>query len=86
MFIHLGNNVVIPAGEIIGVFDLEVTTTTKETREFLKIAEEEGFVTSVSAENLPKSFVVTEKQKQSVIYLSPISAATLRKRINKNKL
>lgn len=86
MFIHIGNNMVIPSGEIIGLFDLEVTTTTKETREFLKISEEEGFVTSVSAEDLPKSFIVTEKNGQSAIYLSPISAATLKKRINKNKL
>ena len=86
VFLHLGNDMVIPSKEIIGLFDLETTTTTKETREFLKISEEEGFVTSVSDEDMPKSFVVTEKKGQSAIYLSPISVTTLKKRINKNKL
>lgn len=80
MFLHLGDNYIIPIKDIIGIFDLEATTTTKETREFLNVSEEEGFITTISNE-MPKSFIVTEEDSKSRIYLSPISVATLRKRI-----
>jgi hypothetical protein len=51
----------------------------KCNREFLKTAEEEGFIEAVS-EDLPRSFVITEEDKKSKIYLSPISSVTLQKR------
>ncbi len=80
MFLHIGDNYMIPIKDIIGIFDLEATTTTKETREFLNVSEEEGFITTISKE-MPKSFIVTEEDSRSRIYLSPISASTLRKRM-----
>jgi len=80
VFFHIGDNVSIYIRDVIAIFDLETTTTTRDTREFLKIAEEEGFVVTVS-DDMPKSFVITEKDGQSIIYLSPISSATLRKRL-----
>ncbi len=81
MFLHLGGDVVIPVRDIIAVFDIETTTISKDTQEFLRIAEEEGFVETISAE-IPKSFVITEKEKKSRIILSPISSSTLIKRAN----
>ncbi len=81
MFLHIGADTVIPTKNIIAIFDMETTTISKYTREFLKIAEEEGFVESVS-DDLPKSFIVTETDKKSKIYLSPISSVTLKKRAN----
>ncbi len=79
MFLHIGGDVVIPIKDIIAIFDLEKTTISKDTREFLRTAEEEGFVESIS-DDLPKSFVLTETDKNSKIYLSPISSTTLQKR------
>lgn len=81
MFIHIGDNIAIPLKGIVGVFDLEGTTITKDTREFLKVAEEEGFVNTVS-NKMPRSFIVTEQNKQSVVYVTPISVSTIKKRIN----
>jgi len=80
VFFHIGDNVSIYIRDVIAIFDLETTTTTRDTREFLKIAEEEGFVVTVSVD-MPKSFIITEKNGQSMIYLSPISSATLKKRV-----
>jgi hypothetical protein len=51
----------------------------KDTKEFLKIAEEEGFVRRITKES-PKSFILTEVDKKTVIYYSPISSLTLCKR------
>jgi hypothetical protein len=56
---------------------MESTTDSEETCNFLKIAEEEGFIVDYS-EGDPSSFVVTEEK----IYYSMISSATLRKRVN----
>lgn len=79
MFLHIGGDVVIPMKNIIAIMDIDNTTISKDTKEFLKIAEEEGFVESIS-EDLPKTFIITETDKKSKIYLSPISSVTLQKR------
>lgn len=79
MFIHIGGDVVIPMKNIIAIMDMDTTTISKDTKEFLKIAEEEGFIESISMD-LPKSYVITEYEKKSKIYLSPISSVTLLKR------
>jgi extracellular matrix regulatory protein B len=79
MFLHIGGDVVIPVSTIIAILDIESTTISKDTKEFLTIAEEEGFIDSIS-DDLPKSFIITETDKKSKIYLSPISSITLQKR------
>lgn len=79
MYLHIGGDVVIPVKDVIAIFDLETTTVSKDTKEFLSIAEEEGFIIAIS-EDLPKSFIITEIANKSRIYLSPISSVTLQKR------
>ncbi|MCX7843328.1 MAG: DUF370 domain-containing protein [Clostridia bacterium] len=79
MFLHIGGDVVIPIKDVIAILDIESTTISKDTKEFLKISEEEGFIESISYD-LPKSFIITEHDKKSKIYLSPISSVTLQKR------
>ncbi len=79
MFLHLGENVVVPLKDIIGIFDTETTMYSTDTIQFLRMAEEDGFVERITKEN-PKSFVVAEVDKKSKIYLSPISSSTLTKR------
>ena len=80
MFLHIGGDVVIPLSTIIAILDIETTTISKDTKEFLTIAEEEGFIASIS-DDLPKTFIITETDKKSKIYLSPISSITLQKRV-----
>ncbi len=79
MFLHIGGDFVVPIKNVIAIMDLESTTLSKDTREFLSIAEEEGFIESIS-NDIPKSFIITEIDKKSKIYLSPISSITLQKR------
>lgn len=80
MYIHLGNNVMLPTSQIIGIFDLENTSISKRTRDFLSRAEKEGRVVNVSYD-LPKTFVVAgEKNKNIKVYISQISSSTLLKR------
>ena len=80
MYIHLGNNIMLPTSEIIGIFDLENTSVSKRTREFLNKAEKAGKVITVSYD-LPRSFVIAGKNFETAkIYISQISSSTLLKR------
>ena len=81
MYIHLGNEMVVKDKDIVGIFDLETTTISKHSRKFLEVAEKNKQVINVSYE-LPKSFIVTSKNKQNKVYISQISTATLQKRSN----
>lgn len=79
MYIHLGQETVIKANELIGIFDLENTTVSKNTRSFLAKAEKRGEVVNVTYE-LPKSFIITSNKKENKVYISQISSSTLYKR------
>ena len=73
MYLHLGNNFVIPEGEIIGIFDMDNTTISKHTRHLLRQAEKGGKVTAVT-NDLPKSFVLC---RDGSVYLCQISPSAL---------
>ena len=79
MFLHVGENVVVPIKDIIGIFDLQNTMYSSDTIQFLRLAEEDGFVERITDER-PKSFIIAEVDNMSKIYLSPISSTTLTKR------
>ncbi len=79
MFLHLGENVVVPIKDIIGIFDIETSMYSPDTTQFLRMAEEDGFVSRIT-EDKPKSFVIAEVNNMSKIFLSPISSSTLAKR------
>ncbi len=78
MYLYLGGDQVVKTDEILGIFDLDNTSVSRDTREFLRRAEQEGRVINVSPE-LPKSFLVAGPTPCTV-YICQISAATLHKR------
>ena len=81
MYLHLGSNVVVPQGDILGIFDLDNNTASRITREFIASAEVLGRVVSVG-EDLPKSFLLCrDKTGKETVYLSQLSPATLIKRV-----
>ncbi len=80
MYLHIGQETVVPMREIVGIFDMENTTVSKNTRVFLNEAQRRGRVITVG-DDLPKSFVVCQKgDGPPTIYISQISCATLLKR------
>jgi len=79
MYLHLGQNVVVPEADVIGIFDLDNTTGSSITRKFLRDAEKAGCLKTVSDE-LPRSFIVSGTEKELNIYLSQLSPQTLLKR------
>ena len=83
MFLHLGSDVVVNSKDIIGIMDMENTSTSKITREYLQKVEKENEIINVSYEDLPKSYVIIKNKNERKIYISPISSATLLKRLEK---
>ena len=84
MYLYLGQGVMMPQEDIVGIFDLDNTTWSHRTRKLLDRAEEEGRVIFVG-EDLPRSFIVCETEEgEEVVFLSQLSAATLAKRVASN--
>ena len=81
MYLSIGNDMAVRAGSIIGIFDLDNTSTSRRTREFLDRAEREGQV--VPCDELPKSFVLTREYGFDRVYLTALSSATLERRLGK---
>jgi len=79
MYLHLGQGTVVPFSSVIGVFDLDNTSSSHLTRAFLNAAEKAGRVVNVS-EDLPKSFVLCNDRGDTTIYLSQLAPATLLRR------
>lgn len=86
MYLHLGQNEIVQEKRIIGIFDLDKCSYEKRTREFLAAAEAEGVVLDISGD-LPKSFVVCDHPYHpQIVYLSQLSAATLKNRAESGTL
>ena len=82
MYLHLGQDVVVKMEQVVGIFDMENSTVSGITRQYLAKATKQGRVVNVSME-MPKTFVVcTDRDRQITVYISQISASTLRKRTN----
>ena len=79
MFLSIGNDMAVRDRSIIGIFDLDNTSTSKRTREFLNRAEREGEV--IPCDDLPKSFILTAEYGFSRVHLTALNAATLEKRL-----
>lgn len=88
MFLHIGGDVLLHDEEIIGIFDLDITSQSFRTRRYLNRAEKAGEVVYVDIEEIPKSFTVTAPVKRSIpqgedtqrVYISPLASQTLQKR------
>jgi len=79
MYLNIGNDMAVRDRSVIGIFDLDNTSTSKRTREFLEKNEKEGQV--VPCDDLPKSFVLTTEYGMDRIFLTSLSSSTLEKRL-----
>ena len=79
MYLHLGENTVVRTDNIIGIFDMDTSTISKWTKDYLSNATKNKRVINVSMD-LPKSFVVCNENNEIKVYVSQISSQTLMKR------
>ena len=79
MYLQLGNDVVVRKDEIIAIFDMDNTTISKHSRNFLINAQRIGQVVDIT-DDLPKSYIVAEDGLNTKVYISSVSSKTLYKR------
>ena len=79
MYLNIGNDMAVREKSIIGIFDMDNTSTSQRTREFLERSEREGQV--VPCDDLPKAFVLTAEYGLDRGYLTSLSSSTLEKRL-----
>lgn len=79
MYLSIGNDMAVRDRSIIGIFDLDNTSTSRRTREFLEKSEKEGEV--IPCDDLPKSFILTSEYGFHRVHLTALTPATLEKRL-----
>ena len=79
MYLPIGNDMSVRSTAVIGIFDMDNTSTSKRTRYFLEKAQKNGEV--VSCDDLPKSFVLAVEYGMTRVYESTLSSSTLAKRM-----
>lgn len=86
MYLHLGNDVVVRKSDVVGIFDLDNTSQSALTRNYLAAAEKAGSVVNAAGLELPKSFVVCADGERQTVYLSQLNSSTLFKRSETEQL
>lgn len=84
MYLSIGSDMSVREDTVVGIFDLDNTSYSGRTRAFLKKAEEEGMI--VPCDDLPKSFLLTAEYGMIRVYLTPLSSATLERRLKSKRL
>ena len=79
MYLNIGNDMAVRDSSVIGIFDMDNTSTSKRTRIFLEQAQKNGEI--VPCDDLPKSFIVTAEYGMTRVYESTLATATLEKRM-----
>ena len=79
MYLSVGNDMAVRDTSIVGIFDMDNTSTSKRTREFLEKAEQEGAV--IPCDDLPKTFILTSEYGFNRLHLTALGSRTLEKRL-----
>ena len=79
MFLHVGNNKNIRTSSVIGIFDMDNTTIARQSRDFLAYAQKNNMVIDI-CDDLPKSYIVTNRNGDTKVYISSVSSRTIYKR------
>ena len=78
MYIDIGTDFLIDTKDIVGIFDLDnTTTTTSHTNNFLNEKQKENKVVYL-VKDIPKSFVLT---RDGTVYIVELNSQILRKRL-----
>ncbi len=85
MYLHIGNGISVGTNDIVGIFDLDNSSYSHITRDYLKNAQLSKEVEEAT-DDLPKSFVLTEIDGKQTVHLSQFTSTTLMNRIHQNKI
>ena len=76
MYIDIFTDVLVDSEKIVGIFDLDNTTTNKFTNDFLNSLQKENKITYLVSD-IPKSFILMD---DGSVYIVELSSQILKKR------
>lgn len=76
-YINAGGTTVLEKSEILGIFDLDNSSTKTDTKRYLASMEHAKHLEMVG-NDIPKAFIVTAKdEKREKVYMTTLSSASL---------
>ena len=82
MYLHLGQDYIVPLQTVVAVFDMDTATASKRTRGLLSRMQEEGRIIELY-EDLPRAAVLCENALGETLYLTKLSPQALQSRAEK---
>jgi hypothetical protein len=81
MYLHIGNDHMVKSCDVVGIFDIERTSASRDTRDFLRSSGKKKQDISCT-DDIPRSFIVSFEKKNldEKVYISRLSPSTLKKR------
>lgn len=80
MYVHIGQDYLVPVRSIVCIFDMDTATASHRTRWLLSRLEREGRVIDL-CEDLPRTGVLCVSEVGEMLYISQISSRTLLRRV-----
>ena len=74
MYLHLGQDYIVPLQSVVAVFDMDTATVSKRTQALLARLQEEGRIIELY-EDLPRAAVLCENALGETLYLTQLSPA-----------
>jgi hypothetical protein len=86
MYLHIGNEFLIMGEDLVGIFDIESTTVSRDTKDFLNSAAKRKCDVSCT-DDIPRSFVVSfdRKNLDEKVFVSRLSPGTIKKRFESDE-
>ena len=83
-FLHVGHNKSIRSRDIVGIFDMDNSTVSGVTRNFLSMAQKNGEVINATDE-IPKSYILIckKKERKPKVIVSQLAVQTLNERLKR---
>ncbi len=84
IFLHVGHGKSVKSRDIVGIFDMDSSTVSKVTRDFLTKAQKNSMVINVTDE-IPKAYILTckKKERKPKVIISQLAVQTLTERLKR---
>lgn len=81
-YINIGATQIVLKKDIVGIFDLDSSSTTTDTKRFLAKCQEEKHLIPVG-NDIPKSFVLTAEGHKEKVYITQLSVNSIEGRFKR---
>jgi len=83
MYLHLGQDFIVPMQNIVSILDMDTATASKRTKKLLLRLQEEGRVIELY-DDLPRAAVLCQDGLGETLYLTGLSPQAMQRRAQKN--